>query len=88
MDRMELSLATERNNYPIIMKEWKYLFVGVCTGDVTIRLGSTSGSELDPNEFDKLTEIYEYQHLYITNSVQTGKKLVLYYEEVGVTDVE
>ena len=86
MDRMSLDLGTARTNFPIIMNRWKYLFVGDCTGDVTIRLGSVSASSLDPNEFDKLTEIEEYLHIYVTNTAQSGKVLNIYYEEEKTVD--
>ena len=81
MDRMSLDLGTARDNEPIRMNRWKYLFIGDCTGDVTIKLGSMSSSSLDPNEFEKLTDIEEYQHLYVTNTAQSGKELSIYFEE-------
>ena len=86
MDRMSLDLGITRDNLSIIMNRWKYLFIGDCTGDVTIKLGSKSASALDPNEFDKLTEINEYLHMYITNIAQSGKELNIYYEEERTVD--
>ena len=88
MDRMSLDLGTARSNLPIIMNRWKYLYVGDCTGDVTIKLGSISAAALDPNEFDKLTEIEEYLHIYVTNTAQNGKELNIYYEEEKTVDTE
>jgi hypothetical protein len=81
VNRMSLDLGTARTNEPIIMNRWKYLFVGECTGDVTIRLGDPSASPLDPNEFDKLTEIEEFKYLYVTNTAQSGETLNIYFEE-------
>lgn len=78
---MSLDLGSARTNHPINMHRWKYLFVGDCTGDVTIRLGDPSGSPLDPNEFDKLTEIEDFKYLYVTNTTQSGKILAIYFEE-------
>ena len=78
---MSLDLGTARSNEPIIMNRWRYLFVGDCTGDVTIRLDDPSGSPLDPNEFDKLTGIEELEYLYVTNTAQSGYELNIYYEE-------
>jgi len=85
---MSLDLGTARSNFPIIMNRWKYLYVGNCTGDVTIKLGSVSSSALDPNEFDKLTEIEEYLHIYVTNTAQSGKELNIYYEEEKTVETE
>ena len=84
MDRMSLDLGTARTNFPIIMKRWKYLFIGECTGTVTIKLGSTSTSPLDPNEFDKLTGIENYKFLYIDNDAQPGEELNIYFEEEDI----
>ena len=88
MDRMSLDLGTARNNFPVMMNRWRYLFVGECTGDVTIKLGSSSASALDPNEFEKLTDINEYKFLYITNTAQAGKELNIYYEEERTVETE
>jgi hypothetical protein len=81
MDRMSLDLGVARDKIEFPMKEWKYLFVGQCTGDALIALGSRKGSPLDPTEFDKLTGIEEYKYLYVTNTAQTGKILSIYFEE-------
>ena len=81
MDRMSLDLGTARDRIPITMRRWKYLFVGECTGDVLIRLGSPSASPLDPSEFDKLTDIDMFKYLYISNDAQSDKELNIYYEE-------
>ena len=88
MDRMSLDLGIARDNEPIIMRQWKVLFVGACTGDATIKLGSRSASALNPTEFERLTEIEEYRMLYITNTAQTGKELNIYYEEKNTEDTE
>jgi hypothetical protein len=61
VNRMSLDLGTARTNETIIMHRWAYIFIGDCTGDVTIRLGDPSGSALDPNEFDKVVGIEDYK---------------------------
>lgn len=81
VNRMSLDLGTARTNVSFPMKGWKYLFVGDCTGDVTIKLGDPSASPLDPNEFDKLTGIEDFGYFYVTNTAQSGKVLNLYFEE-------
>lgn len=81
MDRLSLDLGIARDEEPIIMKRWKYLFVGDCTGVVTIKLGSVASSPLNPNEFDKLTGIEDYKFLFVTNTAQTGEELNIYFEE-------
>jgi len=86
MDRMSLNLGTARTDVPFYMNRWKYLFVGACTGDVTIRLGSISVSGLNPNEFERLTGIEEYRFLFVTNTAQAGKELNIYYEEERTED--
>jgi hypothetical protein len=90
MDRMSLDLGTARVNMPVIMKKWKYIFVGECTGNVTIKLGSITASALDPNEFEKITGIEDYYFLFVNNAGgQTGKVLNIYFEEAQVgEDVE
>ena len=92
MDRLSLDLGTARNNYPIAMRKWRYLYIGNCTGDVELRLGSINTSALNPNEFDKLTGIEDYWYLYVTNTEQTGKELNFYYEEeediINETEIE
>jgi hypothetical protein len=85
---MSLDLGTARNNYPITMNRWRYLFVGECTGNATIKLGSSSASGLDPNEFEKLTDIAEYRFLFVTNTAQSGFVLNIYYEEEKTVETE
>jgi hypothetical protein len=86
MDRLVFDLGTARNKEPVIMNRWKYLFVGECTGDALIALGSPNTSPLNPAEFDKLTDIEEFKHLYVTNSAQSGHSLNIYFEEERLTD--
>jgi hypothetical protein len=81
MDRMSLDIGTARTNFPIIMKRWKYLYIGECTGDVELKLGSMTASPLDPNEFEKITGIEDYYFLFVTNTAQAGKVLTVYFEE-------
>ena len=88
MDRMSLDLGITRTNFPIIMKRWKYLFVGECTGVATLKLGSMTASELDPNEFEKITGIENYYFLFVTNTAQANKELNIYFEEEEGEDVD
>ena len=86
MDRMVFDLGTTRDKTPVTMRRWKYLFVGKCTGDVLIALGSPNASPLDPGEFDKLEDIEEYKYMYVTNSAQTGESLSIYFESNNLVD--
>jgi hypothetical protein len=86
MDRLVFDLGIARNKEVINMNRWKYLFVGECTGDALIALGSPNTSPLDPAEFDKLTDIEEFKHLYITNTAQSGYTLNIYFEEEKLED--
>jgi hypothetical protein len=81
MDRWVIDLETARDNTPYNIHKWKYLHVGDCTGDVTIRLGSPSSSALNPDEFDALGDVINFHYLYITNTAQASAKLVIYFEE-------
>lgn len=81
MDRISLDLGIARNEHIIIMHKWKYIFIGDCDGDVTIKLGSLTASPLDPSEFDKISGLEEFNFLYITNTAQAGKVLNFYFEE-------
>lgn len=78
--RVSYDLGDARTNEKHSMYLWKYLYIGDCTGTVTIKLGSTSHDALNPEEFEKLEDIAEYTNLYITNTAQAGKVLVIYYE--------
>jgi hypothetical protein len=80
MDRWVIDLGTARDNLAYNIHKWKYLHVGDCTGDVTIRLGRPSASALNPDEFDALGDISKFYYLYITNTAQAGNKLVIYFE--------
>lgn len=79
--RWSIDLGDARTNQKHSMYLWKYLYVGDCTGTVSIKLGSTSNDALNPEEFDMLEDIDEYEFLYLTNAAQAGKVLVIYYEE-------
>jgi hypothetical protein len=81
MDRWVIDLGIARDNKAYPIYKWKYLHVGDCTGDVTIRLGRPSNSAFNPEEFDKIEDISKFHYLYITNTAQTGDKLVIYFEE-------
>jgi hypothetical protein len=81
MDRWVIDLGTARDNKAYNIYKWKYLHVGDCTGNVTIKLGRPSASALDPEEFDDLEDISHFYYLYITNTAQAGDKLVIYFEE-------
>lgn len=80
MDRETIDLGTARTNEVHSVDEWDYLYVGDCDGDVTIKIGSTSKSPLNPEEFDKITNLGKIYYIYITNTAQAGKTLVIYYE--------
>jgi hypothetical protein len=81
VDRWVIDLGTARDNTPFPIHKWKYLHVGDCTGDVTIRLGKPSSSALNPEEFDELEDVSRFYYLYITNTAQAGDKVVIYFEE-------
>lgn len=81
MDRWVIDLGIERNEEVTAIDSLKYMYVGDCDGDVAIKIGSRSRSSLNPEEFDKLTDVSEARFVYITNTAQAGKVLVLYVEE-------
>lgn len=81
MDRQVIDLGIERNDEVQGIYKWKYLYVGDCDGDVTIKIDSRSASALNPEEFDKLTDVRKANYIYITNAAQAGKKLAIYFEE-------
>ena len=81
MDRWILDLGTARNEEVFPIYELEYIYVGDCDGDVTIKIGSRSASPLNPLEFNKLIDIKPESWLYITNTAQAGKQLVLYIKE-------
>ena len=80
MDRWVIDLGEARDNAPFMISSWRYLYVGDCDGTVTIRLGSPSSSAFNPEEFDKITDVNNHYYLYVTNTAQAGKKLVIYFE--------
>jgi hypothetical protein len=80
MDRWSIDLGTARDDLAYMISSWKYFYVGDCDGTVTIKLGSMSSSPFNPEEFDKLTDVNQYYYLYVTNTAQVGKKLVIYFE--------
>jgi hypothetical protein len=79
MDRMVLDLGIAREAEAIYIRQWKYLYVGDVTGDVKIRFPGMGW--VNPNEFEKLTDVNQYHYLYITNTAQDGETLVIYFEE-------
>lgn len=81
MERLALDLGTARDNEIYNIYRWKQLYVGDCDGNATLKLGGRHISALNPNEFNKLTDIKSINYLYITNTAQAGKTLVIYYEE-------
>lgn len=81
MERLKIDLGDTRDNEIYPMFKWKSLYVGACDGDVTIRLGKRSASALHPDEFNKLHDVRHITYLYVTNTAQAGKELVIYYEE-------
>lgn len=80
MDRETIDLGTARINEAHPVDEWDFLYIGDCDGNVTIKIGSTSKSSLNPDEFSKIENIRKVYFIYITNTAQAGKHLVLYYE--------
>ena len=80
MDRQVVDLGTARDEEAQAVDEWDYLYIGDCDGDVTIKVGSKSKSPLNPEEFNKLENIKNLYYIYLTNTAQTGRKLVLYFE--------
>lgn len=81
MDRWVIDLGTARNEEATAIDNLTYLYVGACEGDVLIKIGSRSQSPLNPNEFEKLTDVSHAKFMYITNTAQAGKELVLYIKE-------
>ena len=88
MNREVIDLGTARVDVGKIVYETDYLYIGDCDGDVSIKLGSKSATPLNPNEFIKITGIKHIQYLYITNTAQAGKKLVIYFEESGEEEIK
>ena len=81
MDRQVIDLGTAHSDEAQMVNEWEYLYIGDCDGDVTIKLGGKSKSPLNPEEFDKITDISHIHYIYVTNTAQSGKKLVIYFEK-------
>ena len=81
MERMVIDLGIARDNEVYNIYQWKQLYIGDCSGDVAIKLGGRHTSALDPNEFNNLANIKSVKYLYITNTAQAGKTLVIYFEE-------
>ena len=81
MDRWAIDLGIARNEEVTAIDSLIYLYIGACEGDVTIKIGSPSQSPLNPNEFEKLTDVSHAKFMYITNTAQAGKELVLYVKE-------
>ena len=76
-----MDLGTARDEEVTEINRLEYIYVGACDGDVTIKIGSRSMSPLNPDEFDKVTDVEHAKFMYITNTAQAGKQLVLYVEE-------
>lgn len=81
LERFVIDLGEARDNVVYNIKYWRYLYVGDCDGTVSLRFNTPRGPDLDPEEFDKITDLKGVEYLYITNIAQSGKQLVLYYEE-------
>jgi hypothetical protein len=81
IDRWKIDLGEVRNDQAFPITELRYIYIGDCDGDVTIKLGSRSHSALNPEEFGKVTDVSNISWIYITNEAQAGKELVLYIEE-------
>lgn len=81
MDRQVIDLGIARSEEVQAIDNWKFFYVGACDGDVQIKIGNKSASPLNPNEFDKLTDVQKASFIYVTNTAQAGKELVIYFEE-------
>jgi len=81
MDRWRIDLGEARAEKEFMIHGLRYIYVGDCDGDVTIKIDSRSGSPLNPTEFGKLLNVESANWLYITNTAQADKTLVLYVEE-------
>ena len=82
MNRQKIDLGTARDEEPQMVHEWKYMYIGDCDGDVTVQMGSRRlSSKLNPEEFDKVEDLNKVDWIYITNTAQSGKQLVIYFEE-------
>ena len=81
MERLVVDLGTARDNEVYNIYQWKQLYIGDCDGEVTIKVGGRHVSGLNPNEFNNLVDIESVKYLYITNTPQAGKTLVIYFEE-------
>lgn len=79
MARLVLDLGTKRVKEPLIIREWEYMYVGDCTGNVLLQFDNTGW--VDPSEFDKITDCSDYYYLYFENEAQEDERLALYYEE-------
>ena len=79
MERMVLDLGIAREAEAIYIREWKYLYIGDVTGDVKLRLDGRGWWY--PSEFDKVTGVEDHNYLYVTNTTQAGKELIVYFEE-------
>jgi len=79
MERMVVDLGIAREAESLYIRQWKYLYIGDVTGDVNIRFPGTGW--VNPEEFDKLTDVSQYHYIYFTNTAQEGEKLVIYFEE-------
>ena len=79
--RYVIDLSEARDNEEVFVKYWKYLYIGDCDGDVSLRFNTKRNCDLNPEEFDKITPLNGVHTLLITNTAQSGKVLVIYYEE-------
>lgn len=81
MDREVIDLGIARIDEARMVDSFEYLYIGDCDGNVTIKLGSKRKSSLNPEEFSKIEDIRRIHYIFITNTAQTGKKLVIYFTE-------
>ena len=79
MDRMVLDLGIAREDESLYIRQWKYLYIGDVTGDVKFRFPGTGW--VNPDEFDKLSDVSQYHYIYFTNTAQEDEELVIYFEE-------
>lgn len=80
-NRWVIDLGIERDDEVTLIDSLSYIYIGACDGDVSMKIGNRSASPLHPNEFEKLTDVEDAKFMYITNTAQPGKVLVLYIKE-------
>lgn len=81
MERKEYDLTTARNKEIFHIERFRSVYVGDYDGDGNDYISFEGMDDFYPDEFTKITDIRNKNFLYVTNSAQAGKKLILYFEE-------